>query len=117
MKYVSEVEISRKEFNRINRLLDEIDFEDDSNEMTELMRELNAAEDSFCTGFYFAFENGAKITIDIYGGQHNYYDDSVWTSPDGTRDCIFDCSYALDEVEEFEVDDDVYICKFIIKED
>ncbi len=115
MTYVSEMEISRKEFERINRLLAEIDFDDDSNEMTELMRELNATEDSWCDGFYFEFENGSTILIDIRSGSHNYYDDVIWRQ--GNEDILFDCSYVLDEENEYCIDDDVYICKFIIKED
>ena len=115
MTYVATAKISRKQFNRINRLLDEIDF-DDSQEMDELMRELGAAEDSWCDGWYFTFENGAKIKIDIRSGAHNYYDDVVWLSADEQEDCLFDCSYQLDEKNEYCIDDDSYICKFIIEE-
>ena len=117
MTYVATAKISRKQFNRINRLLDEIDFDDDSQEMDELMRELGAAEYSWCDGWYFTFENGAKIKIDIRSGVHNYYDDVVWLSADEQEDCLFDCSYQLDEENEYCIDDDTYFCNFIIEED
>lgn len=120
--YVSEIEIRRKDFDRINKLM-QVDFDDvDENgdltlEMQNLIDELDARPDTTPYSFWFEFDNGTHITIDICAGSHNYYDDAVWTNQDGTRDCIFDCGFALDEVEEFEIDDDVYICKFIIKED
>jgi hypothetical protein len=119
--YVSEMEISRKDFDRINKLM-QVDFDDiDENgdlteEMQDLIDKLDARPDTMPYSFWFEFENGSHITIDICAGSHNYYDDVVWTSKDGTRDCVFDCCFALDEEEEFEIDD-VYICKFIIKED
>lgn len=122
MTYVSEVEISRKDFERINKLMS-VDFDDVDEsgdlmpEMEQMINELDARPDTMPYSFWFDFDNGAHITIDICAGSHNYFDDIVWTSKDGTRDCVFDCGFALDEVEEFEVDDDVYICKFIITED
>lgn len=120
--YVSEMEISRKDFDRINKLM-QVDFDDIdesgdlTQEMQNLIDELDARPDTMPYGFWFGFEDGTHITIDICAGSHNYYDDIVWTSKDGARDCVFDCGFALDEEEEFEIDDDVYICKFIIKED
>lgn len=117
MKYVATCKIKRSQFDRINRLLDEIDFDDDSNEMTNLMRELNAAEDSCCDAFYFKFENGAGIKIDIRSGSHNYYDDVIWLSADEKEDVLFDCSYVLDEENEYCIDEDSYFCNFIIEED
>jgi hypothetical protein len=121
-QYICEIEINRYDFDRINKLM-QVDFDDiDENgdltlEMENLVNELDARQDTTPYGFWFEFENGTHITIDICCGSHNYFDDVVWTSKDGTRDCVFDCNFALDEVEEFDVDDDVYICKFIIKED
>lgn len=115
--YVATTKISRKQFNRINRLMDEIDFDDDSPKMQNLIRELQATEDSHYAGFEWVFENGSKITIDIYSGQHNYYDDTVWTSADEKHDCLFDCMYVLDEENEFCIDEDTYFCNFEFIED
>lgn len=119
MKYVSEVEISRKEFDYINRLLRDIDFNDDSDEMQDIIDKLDAHKYSHPCGFWFDFDDGSHITIDIYSGSSNYYDDCLWVSSDGKEDYLFDCSYWLDEEMEFHpTDDEVpYICKFIIKED
>ena len=113
--YVAEVKISKAKFDRINRLLDEIDFDDDSEEMEELIDELGATEDAWECGWEFKFEDGAKIFIDIRSGNHNYYDDIMWQK-DGDESLI-DCNYQLDEEMEIEIDDNTYICKFIIEEE
>lgn len=117
MVYTATTKINKKQFDRINRLLDEIDFDDKSQEMNNLIRELDATEDSWCDGFYFTFQNGAKIKIDIRSGAHNYYDDVIWLSADEKDDVLFDCSYTLDEENEYCIDDDTYFCNFIIEED
>jgi hypothetical protein len=114
--YVATTKISRKLFNRINRLLNEIDFDDDSLRMNNLIRELDAAEDSYLTGFEWNFPDGSRITIDIHSGQHNYYDDAIWHNADETVDTLFDCSYTLDEENEFCIEN-TYICKFEFEED
>ena len=119
MKYVSEMEISRKDFERINRLLEEVDFNDSSDEMQDIIDELDARKDTMPYGFWFEFDNGSHITIDICSGSSNYYDNCQWVSSDGKDDYLFDCDYWLNEENEFHPtdNDDVYICKFIIKED
>ena len=117
--YVSEMEISRKDFERINRLLGEVDFDDDNDEMQDIIDELDARRDTMPYGFCFEFEDESKIYIDICSGSHNYYDNCQWVSADCKRDYLFDCSYSIDEEMEFYPTDkgNVYLCKFIIKED
>jgi hypothetical protein len=121
--YVSEMEISRKDFDRINKLM-QVDFNDiDENgdlteEMQSLVDELDARPDTMPYGFCFEFDNESKIYIDICSGSSNYYDNCQWVSGDCKSDYLFDCDYSIDEEMEFHpTDDDVYICKFIIKED
>lgn len=124
MIYVSEMEISRKDFERINRLM-QVDFDDiDENgdftqEMEKLINELDARQDTMPYGFYFEFEDGSKIYIDICSGGHNYYDNCQWISSDCKSDYLFDCSYSIEEEMEFYPagNNNIYICKFIIKED
>lgn len=113
--YECEVKISKAKFDRINQLLAEIDFDDDSEEMEELIDELGATEDVWECGWEFKFEDGAKIFIDIRSGSSNYYDDMVWQKDDDEQ--LLDCNYELNEEIEFEIDDNTYICKFIIEED
>ena len=113
--YVATTKISRKKFNRINRLLTEVDFDDDSRKMEDIIYELGATEDAWDCGFQFNFENGTKIFIDIRSGSSNYYDDAVWQSDDD--EVLFDCNYELNEENEFCIDDDSYFCNFEFIED
>lgn len=117
--YVSEMEISRKDFEHINRLLAEVDFNDDSDEMQDIIDELDARQDAMPYGFCFEFENESKIYIDICSGSSNYYDNCQWVSGDCKSDYLFDCDYSIGKEMEFHPTDngDIYICKFIIKED
>lgn len=122
--YISEMEISRKDFDRINRLM-EINFDDiDENgdlipAMAKLVDELDARPDTMPYSFYFEFEDGSIIYIDICSGSHNYYDNCILESVDGLSDCLFDCHYMIEENNAFVPfdGDTTYICKFIIVED
>lgn len=113
MVYISKQSIDKQDFDRINRLLNEINFNDKSKNMECIIDELNAMKDSWETGFQFKFENNAEILIDIRSGQHNYFDDVLWQQDDEEE--LLDCSYTLDEKNEYFIGDDVYICEFIIK--
>ena len=117
-QYVCEVEISRYDFDRINKLMDVMfeEYEWDPN-MQKLIDELDARRDTTPYSYYFDFEDGSKIFIHIRSGGSNYYDDCVWVSCDDKEDYVFDCSYEISEENEFIHNDVSYICKFIIKED
>ena len=120
MKYTSEVNISRKDFDRINRLLNDVDFNyEDKKEMQSIIAELDARKDTMPYGFCFDFDNGSKIYIDICSGGSNYYDNCQWVSSDCKADYLFDCDYSIEEKMEFHPTDngDVYICKFKIEEE
>ena len=117
MKYICEINIDRKDFDRINRLLTEVDFNyENEPDMENIIDELDASQDVMAYGFCFDFENGSKIYIDICSGSSNYYDNCQWVSSDCKSDYLFDCSYSIEEEMEFHPTDngDIYICKFII---
>lgn len=117
-KYVCEVEISRYDFDRINKLMDVVFEETETNpEMHKLIDELDARPNTMPYGFCFEFDDGSKIYIDICSGGCNYYDNCWWVSGDCKEDCVFDCSYEICEENEFIHNDISYICKFIIVED
>ena len=119
MKYTSEINISRKDFDRINRLLNEVDFnEEDEREMQTIIAELDARKDTMPYGFCFDFDNGSKIYIDICSGSSYYYDYCQWISEDCRDEYLFDCDYSIEEEIEFHPtdNDDIYICKFVIGE-
>ncbi len=112
--YKCEIKISRTKFERISRLLAEIDFDDDSEEMEELINELGASVDDWEHSFIFEFENTMKIFVDIRSGNSNYYVDTSYDY--GAESCTLDCDDFEEEIE-FEIDYNTYICKFIIEED
>ena len=117
-QYVCETKISRRNFDRINRLMDVMFEEYETNcEMRRLINELDARQDTMPYSFYFEFDDGAKIYIDICSGESNYYDNCQWVSSNCNEDYVFDCSYEISEENEFIYNDICYICKFIIMED
>lgn len=103
------IAISTSEFNRINRLLAIESLEDMTN--SELLEQ--GAITNYCEGvFHVEFDNGASLNFDLCSGQHNYWDDVVWTSADGKTDVVLDCEYELDDIE-VEIESELYIVKII----
>ena len=101
------IHIPAKEFDRINRLLAIESLE----EMTDSELIEQGANTDYCEGiFYVEFDNGASLNFDLCSGQHNYWDDVVWTSADKTRDVVLDCEYELDDIE-VEIENELYIVK------
>jgi hypothetical protein len=99
------VYISKEELKKANYLLSINSLE----ELSDAQLQEIGAETDVCVGlFYIEFDNGATMNIDLCSGQHNYYDDVVWTSPDGSRDVVFDCEYNIDNIE-VEIDGELYI--------
>ena len=113
IKHQEIVPISKEELKRYNFLLSIPSLEDMSDaELTEI-----GAETDVCKGIYFIeFDNGATMNIDLCSGSHNYWDDVVWTSPDGNRDVVLDCEYEISDIE-VEIDDELYVVKFEITEE
>lgn len=102
------VTLPSAEFDRINRLL-EIDCLE---EMTDAQLREHGANTDVCEGiFHVEFDNGATLNLDLCSGSHNYYDDMVWTSPDGKHDITLDCEYELDDDIEFEINNELYVVK------
>ena len=116
-QYISEVEINRYDFDRINNLMD-VEFEEYewNPKMHKLIDELNARKNTMPYTFCFEFDDGSKIYIDICSGDSNYYDNCQWVSSDCNYDYVFDCSYEICEENEFIHNKVSYICKFIIKD-
>jgi len=111
IKHKEIVRISENEFNRINRLLEIESLE----EMTDDELIEQGANTDVCEGiFCVKFDDGSSINFDLCSGQHNYWDDVVWTSADGKEDIVFDCVYELDDIV-VEINGELYIVE-IIKE-
>lgn len=101
----AEIQITRAEYDRVNRLLAIESLE----EMTDQELLDAGANTSQCEGVYIAkFDDGSMLNFDLCSGLSNYYDDVVWTSPDGRKDVVLDCEYELGDVE-FQVDGETYI--------
>lgn len=110
-KHEEVMRLSKSEFNRINRLLAIPSLEDISDDE---LRNMGATTDS-CEGIFTVdFDDGSSLNFDLCSGRHNYWDDVVWTSADGSRDIVLDCEYELDDIE-FEVDGELYIVKIIVE--
>lgn len=103
------VHISKSEFDRINRLL-AIDSLEDMTD-SELI-EQGANTDVNEGIFYVKFDNGASLNFDLCSGQHNYWDDVVWTSADGKWDTVLDCDYELGDIE-VEIGYELYVVKIV----
>lgn len=111
IRHEKTVHIPMSEFDRINKLLAIESLE----EMTESELVKHGANTDYCEGiFRVEFDNGSSLNFDLCSGQHNYWDDVVWTSADGNRDVVLDCEYELDDIE-VEIEAELYVVK-IIKE-
>lgn len=107
----------------INRLLQDIDFDDDSLEMQKLVKELNARQDDNIGLFSIDINKDYVLTIDIASGTSNYYDDIViWKKGENKLDynevACLECDFEIGndiilEKEYFEFLDDNYTIKFI----
>lgn len=111
VKHEEIIRINTSEFDRINRLLAIESLE----ELTDSELIEQGANTDYCEGiFHVEFDNGASINFDLCSGRHNYWDDVVWTSADGSRDVVLDCEYELDDIE-VEIESELYVVK-VIKE-
>lgn len=109
MKHTAIVKIPKSEQDRVNRLLDIPSL----SEMTDHeLYEAGANTDS-CEGvLYVDFDDGSHLTYDLCSGQENYFDDVIWTSADGSRDVLLECSFDLSDIE-FDVDGESYEVKIV----
>lgn len=110
MKHIATFDIRKSEYDRINRLLGI----ESLSEMTDNQLLAAGANTDQCEGiFTVTFDDGSTLNYDLCSGQENYYDDVVWTSPDGKHDVVLECMFDLDDIE-FDVDGETYIVKLNI---
>lgn len=117
---INDVEITREEFNNLQRFFDidfwDYNYEKDEYTQQELIDELGARCDDTYPLFTFKFENGDKITYDLCSGGANYYDNVCLEYNNGEDELWFDCDYSLEETMEYTYGENTYICKLTIKE-
>lgn len=94
MRYEETINISKEEFEKVNRLLEIPSLE----EMTD--KELMAAGANTNVHkniYYVKFADGCAITYDLCSGNSNYWDDIIFSSELG--DSMVDCTFELDDLE------------------
>lgn len=110
MKHVVSFNINKEEFDRINRLLAIPSL----SEMSDRDLIAAGANTDQCEGvLYVAFDDGSSLNYDLCSGQENYFDDVVWTSPDGRLDVCLECAFELSDIE-FEYMGEEYVVKLNI---
>ena len=116
--YISKqpVELSRKDFDKINKLL-KVDFDDESPEMEALINELDARPNTMYCTFWWDFEDGSVVRIDVLSNENCYWDD-VSILQDGETGWISP-GYSIEEEMMFRSFDEKreYVCKIKILED
>lgn len=118
-KHLIERRVSTELKNKIdlcNRLLEEIDFDDDSMEMQDKIEELCAFTDDEIGILSCEFDDGCYLTIDIASGNHNYYDNIVLFDENGNEIYVNDCEYIISNEIEIETENDIYILRLIYEE-
>ena len=117
-----EVKADKKYIDYINRLLQDINFDDDSLEMQRLIKELNARQDDSISLFSIDINKDYVLTIDIASGTSNYYDNIViWkkgkTELDYREVACLECNFEIGDItlekEYFDFLNEDYIIKFI----
>lgn len=92
MTFTETVSISKKEYERVNRLLALSSLEEMTDE--ELLK-AGANTDEYTGVLDVTFEDGAYLTYDLCSGSHNYYDNIVWHKDN--MEIVIDCMYELDD--------------------
>ena len=110
------VELSRKDFDKINRLF-KVDFDDESPEMEALINELDARPNILYATFWWEFEDGSTVQLDIESDDVCYMD-YMGIIQDDKSDWM-DWMFRIEE-EMTAISSDgerEYICKIKILED
>lgn len=117
-----EIKADKKYIDYINRLLQDINFDDDSLEMQKLIKELNARQDDNIGLFSIDINKDYVLTIDIASGTSNYYDNIVIckkgkTELDYREVACLECNFEIGDItlekEYFDFLNEDYTIKFI----
>ena len=119
---IIEVKADKKYIDYINRLLQDINFDNDSLEMQKLIKELNAKQDDYISLFSININKDYVLTIDIASGTSNYYDNIViWkkgkTELDYREVACLECNFEIGDItlekEYFDFLNEDYIIKLV----
>lgn len=109
------VELSRKDFDKINKLF-KVDFDDESPEMEALIDELDARPNTNPCTFWWEFEDGSTVQMDILSNENCYWDDTGIIGDE--EDDWAEPGYSIEEemiIPSFDGERE-YICKIKILE-
>lgn len=109
------VELSRKDFDRIAKLF-KVDFDDESPEMEALINGLDARPNTNPATFWWEFEDGSTIQLDIESDDMCYMDNAVLSSETNEfeDDYFFERDYSFAEEMKYCDGENEYICKIKI---
>lgn len=108
-KHVTTVSMTHDEIARINRLLEIESLENmTDDELLQQGANTNQHEDIYCA----KFDDGSTITFALCSGTCNYWDDVVWTGPDGITKVEPECTYEFGDIE-LKVGTELYIVKIV----
>lgn len=105
------IELTRKDFSRINRLF-QVNFDEDTKDMQQLIDATGARRNTNPATFWWHFDNGYSIVFNVESDDVRYYD-KVFLIDEGTGLTLqsFPCDFSLDEEKEFDYKGDTYICQ------
>ena len=109
MNHTAIVKLPKRDIDKINRLLSIPSL---SNLADDELREMGGFTDAIEGVFSVRFDDGSTLNYDLCSGQENYFDDVIWTSADGSRDVLLECTFELDDIE-FDVDGETYEVKVL----
>lgn len=111
------IEITRKEFDKINELM-KVDFNDsDMPHMEQLINTLDARPETVYASFGWEFKDGTKIIMDIESSYYAYMVSSGWYNRIYDKSGCFETEYQVYPSMGFEIEDSTYICQFKIKDE
>lgn len=96
-----EIKTNKKYIDYINKLLQDINFDDDSLKMQQLIKELNAKQDDEINLFSIDINKDYILTIDIASGTSNYYDNiAIWKKEETGLEYIscLECSFKIEDI-------------------
>ena len=111
------VEITRKVFDKINKLM-KVDFDDaDTPYMKQLINTLDARPETIYASFAWEFKDGTRIIMDIESNYYAYMVRTVWYNSLNNKSGYFETEYQVYRVVWFDIGDNMYVCQFKIKDE
>lgn len=110
------IEITRKEFDKINELM-KVDFNDsDMPQMENLINALDARPETVYASFMWEFEDNTRIILDIESNYYAYMVSGGWYNAVNDTSGCFETEYQVYPSMGFEIGGNMYVCQFVIKD-